>query len=528
MRTDLNVSNWCNLNYDMIAKHTFPLWLNSFRMCVVNDRLINTIFCLMLAGLLIFVSTNVPIDYDEAFNASVAKSLATGYGYSTPYPVRTVFDPYITTGPGLLLPIAVAVFLKPNTYYAPGLMAGIVNAGLLWFLGDLLLKRNFAAASTSSPWLRGLIVMPITLVVLLFGLAGYTTVGLGECASTLSLAIGCVLVADLVTAPKIERKDAFVAGLALGFSLLFKFIAILPVTVILAGAAAWGLARRGSDAKLWLINLGCGAASPSFLFLLVRLPYLDIKLEAVRFARSGSGINLFKNGLVSALAAIRDIAIANSHTLLHWIGGFIGMVFCTVAATAILWPYGRSLKQGDDRNKFFLLLLLAGGFSIVVWWVVMSPWGLIRHVYVGMVMILIALSLSPFLLRSTPRLVGALSLVLLVVLWGNTWHARLDGVPPGFANNFTPQRGFDISPAVANYTMPRLSPDPRIANQRDALSKIEELRTRYPAYHFLGCGLGANRDLEFLSKEASLFRDCLDESRGTKSFLVMNGIFLVG
>lgn len=492
------------------------------------NRIIHALFCVIVVFILVFAATNAPIEHDEAYNATVSKSLVWGYGYSTPYPTRAAFNPYVTTGPALLLPIAAFIAVLGNKYYIPGVASAIVNVGLLWVFGDLILKRQFGSQGIGADILTGLIMAPLCLLVLAFGMAGYSAVALGECAATLCVAIGSYLFADVIIKSELKTRRAFVAGLVLGSSLLFKFIAVLPVVTVVASGAGFLAVRSGVKEIALLRGVVGGAMLPSILLLAVRLPFLDLTKEVIFMARSGSGVSLFKNGVFAALDAIQGVLAANTRLLAHWTGGAAGLALCVVSCGTILQSFrmvleGKKTDPLESANRLFLLFLLSGGLSILTWWLVLSPWELMRHAYIALVLIIIAMSLAPLLLSKTARWTASISYVLLLSWWSYSWHQRLDGMPPGFSRAFSPNG--EISPALT-YTGLRLTADPRIADQQAAMHKIKELKGERRGTQFFGCGIWASRDLEYLSEEASLFKDCRIEPKGKPlAFLVINSYY---
>lgn len=66
---------------------------------------------LFLTIIIIYNRINSPIDYDEAYNLQIVDSLVKGKGYASFGSFRGngpwLFDPYITTGPIVLLPLSI-------------------------------------------------------------------------------------------------------------------------------------------------------------------------------------------------------------------------------------------------------------------------------------------------------------------------------------------------------------------------------------------------------------------------------------
>src|SRR5947207_3835225 len=62
-----------------------------------------------------------PVLYDDAYFASVAKNVSAGLGYGTFYPRFALLDPGISSGPLVVLPAAVLMWIFGNRYWVPNL-----------------------------------------------------------------------------------------------------------------------------------------------------------------------------------------------------------------------------------------------------------------------------------------------------------------------------------------------------------------------------------------------------------------------
>jgi hypothetical protein len=81
-----------------------------------------------------------PMDYDTAFFASVAKNVANGFGYITSHHEKLFFNPEVTTGPTLILPLAGLIYFLSNTFWLPSLFMVTVNLLLLGLLSINILR----------------------------------------------------------------------------------------------------------------------------------------------------------------------------------------------------------------------------------------------------------------------------------------------------------------------------------------------------------------------------------------------------
>jgi hypothetical protein len=72
------------------------------------------------------------ITFDDGYNASVSKNLSMGLGYVTSYNNYVYFNPEITTGPTILMPVSILISIFGNKNWVPGLGASIfINIGLI-------------------------------------------------------------------------------------------------------------------------------------------------------------------------------------------------------------------------------------------------------------------------------------------------------------------------------------------------------------------------------------------------------------
>ena len=106
VKADASAPDWLNSS-DELFMHQ-----NQLTMSIIEKWLA----ALLLAGSLLLLLTTsyhsvlIPIDYDEAYNLQVVDLLAKGQGYASYGALKGngpwLFDPYITTGPVILGPLA--------------------------------------------------------------------------------------------------------------------------------------------------------------------------------------------------------------------------------------------------------------------------------------------------------------------------------------------------------------------------------------------------------------------------------------
>jgi hypothetical protein len=309
---------------------------------------------------------------DEAFNLTVPRNLLDGLGYTSDGTLSgstlTPFDPRISTGPVVLVPIAgllalgadlvVGARLIPLAYYAALLVAvGLIGrrlGGRWGALAAVAVPLLFTAASPPSP------------------IQGPSDV-LGEIPAAALLAWATVVV----------RRRPWLAGLLLGLAIQAKYISLLAapalvVAVVLGCAgASWGRRLRA------LLLPAALAVLPTALMELVAL----ISLGAASFVqhlRTTAGF-LLGGGQVGFHTTLPEklVALASS----WWMPPVL--VFLTaavllaagVAGTVALARSGRSLwrELASDRGQLIVIGLLGLG-AFVGWWSLASHLPLwVRH-----------------------------------------------------------------------------------------------------------------------------------------------------
>ena len=195
-----------------------------------------------------------PLDYDEAYNLQVVDNLANGTGYASYGALRDegpwAFDPNITTGPVILLPLA-----------------------LVWWLTDgSLLAVRIAMLSFCATYILGILAF--------LGLTRETLVmsAVGAASALIILfwperVIGEVPAAAAIiwAAYGVSKNRGLIAGLGVGLAIQIKY------TYGLAGAAlllSWFFETVVARPHRWIRNIalaGAAAAVPTVCFELYRL-----------------------------------------------------------------------------------------------------------------------------------------------------------------------------------------------------------------------------------------------------------------
>lgn len=209
--------------------------------------------------LALVINLRKPWEFDESYNLQVVDNLRRGFGYSSNGAFRGIgpyeFDPYVSTGPAVLLPIWLLSELIRSTLVA-------ARAVMFLYLMLLVLGIRKLLPDGQRGWFKfGLALMALTSVV---GATNPLFV-LGEIPA-LSLAVMSIVA--------ISRNKELFAGLCAGavilckLNFLFASISVILISVVVITfetRTTWrGVIRR-------ILRLFAGAAVLPFLFELYRL-----------------------------------------------------------------------------------------------------------------------------------------------------------------------------------------------------------------------------------------------------------------
>lgn len=198
---------------------------------------------------------------DEAYNLTVAVNLAAGHGYASDGLLTSgrfdLFDPRVSTGPTVLVPVAGAILLGLDPVTAGRLMMSLIYVGAVagigvlgWKIGRsgglviaLAIPLAFDATNPDSP-----MQSPIDVI--------------GEWPAAGLLAWALVVLA----------RRPWLAGLLLGLAVQAKLVAVLSLPVILAMVLVTSAPLR-ARIRVGLI-VGILALLPTLVFELVKLGQL--------------------------------------------------------------------------------------------------------------------------------------------------------------------------------------------------------------------------------------------------------------
>ena len=292
----------------------------------------------VVAVVLVVVSAKTlhsPIDYDEGYNLQVVDNLAKGIGYASYGAIRDAkpwpFDPDITTGPAILMPMAVFWKLTGGSILA----VRIFMIALFWaYLAGVYRLWS----GQGRPLLAAAAAMASTLCFLYLPM--------GRLVGEISAAAAIVW-----SAWAVARDRPILAGLLAGIAVQIKFVYGLAGAVLIVGYLAVLVAQRPPGwlrTSLWAV---VAPVIPTAAFELYRLCCLgDLRAygnslwEFHEFLR---GQSLSTNHLSWHDPARLGFKLEGAWLMLpHAAWAVIGIAILTLLATATLDALRRSDAQG--------------------------------------------------------------------------------------------------------------------------------------------------------------------------------------
>jgi len=420
---------------------------------------------------------------DDAFFATVSKNLAWGYGYTaTLDSAIRPFDPNITTGPTLVLPVSGAIRLFGNQVWVPGVVHIAIWTMLLfaawWSLGAIGSRGRAAIVTAIFP--------PVAYAVSAYHLEQWYAM-LGEVPAALAILVAVALWA---VDPSSSRR-ALVAGLLCALAVLAKLLAALYVATFLGAAIAVALAgrheptRRGRATGLLLI----GFVIPLLAFETWKFVSLGPDRYIAILQLVGEYVS--RQGTSEKTLSLADIPTRLDHFSARFGIPLSAFVLLALLGGALAWPAGRS------AFRRLYSVLLAGVCLHVGYWLLLSrDWP--RYFFIGIVL-LCALVAMPYLVLERPARIVLYSGALAFCLLGTV--GRLQG-------------------PIASLGSTWFTPSATRASQASIVQFLDSRRDRLP---FVSQWWAPVADIEYLSKGVQDFRDykALTPAERARSMLVV-------
>ena len=339
----------------------------------------------VVASLLLLSASalSVRLEYDEAFNLQIAESLRGGDGYSSFGALGSgepwKFDPHVTTGPVVLLPVAAVWWLSDGSVAAARtLMLMFLFAYVIgWWV---LLRRG------RSGWLvAGLALMPA-----LAATASSSGRVLGELPGAALLVWSGVALA---------RQRPGLAALAIGLAIQTKVVYGLAGALVLA---VWLIAALWAGERLRLrvlVVVALLAAAPSLAFEVYRFASVgsvEKYLESIGEFRQFLSGQKISNWLDPATLGAKMAGLLGSYPIYAWVALLAGAVVL-ICRAAFIEGSRRPVADGVDRvpPQVFTALaaLFIAGIALLLGWITQSSQTGVRQA-------------APFFLLSVPALVA--------------------------------------------------------------------------------------------------------------------------
>ncbi|WP_423494746.1 hypothetical protein IM711_04950 [Microbacterium esteraromaticum] len=375
---------------------------------------------------------------DEAFNLTVPLNLLAGLGYSSDGALSgstiTPFDPRISTGPTVLLPVAAVVALCTDP---------VVGARLVPLTFWVLLIAGLALLGARSVGRWGALVAAA--VPLAFNGVGSISPIQGPADLLGEIPAAALLVWALIVLP----RRAWLAGLLVGLAVQAKLIALLALPAF--AVALWVLAPGNGLQRLietikraWLPLILVGL--PSALVELAAFvslgfdAYVEHLRELVRFVRGG-GQHFAPTTVTQKLETLAGAwfvpaGVAAATAALCIIVAVLGLVFAR--------PSHDADEARTCQNQHILMLASAAGIgslTFIGWWATAAHTPLwVRHPAPGVlaffpVIVIVALwGVRVLYTRGTVArvlAVGATALLCTSLAWSVTGHIAQTTQPRG-------------------------------------------------------------------------------------------------
>lgn len=366
--------------------------------CKKSLWLVIFMISLGLIAIVAYQTKLLPIDYDEAYNLQVADTLSKGGGYASYGALRGakwLFDPYITTGPTVLLPMALIWFLSSeNIWLAHIFMLSFFLAYLISLYGLFKFENDSKLPS----------IVAIAIALCLSITPGMV---LGEVPGA----------AMIIFAAWAATKDrTFIVGIMIGLAIQTKLVyGFAGLAMALTCLITLIVARNNRlNKKIFLLIFL--AILPTFLFELYRLYSFNGILSAYVNSLMEMRLFLQSQSIQSQVSWQNGVAISTKLKGLYTFLPLGGWISIGVLFTYSLWTTALSLwhhlrKQHDNINtetnnlNVVVVGLILSGCTVLAAWLFFSKQTSDRQAI-------------PFLLLTLPALGG----------WGTYNYRKLRGL----------------------------------------------------------------------------------------------------
>lgn len=428
--------------------------------------------------------------YDDAYNASVSKNIATGYGYASSYHGKRLFPAEVSTGPSLILPGALLIYLFGTRYWVPSFTTFIISFVLFIYIIKLLFEQvsNKKSSAEHATWDTNLFALSIFLFAFLLIPEIHSIAFIGEFPAALFFCAGTLTIFKRNN----TKADLFIGGCLLGLSITTKVITLglmLPVVVLWVFYHFIYEKEEEKKPKLFLIILG--VILPSLLFEIFKLftigwnDFLILKQNEINFFSDyGSGITQTRHS-TDLFTFIRTNFIRNLKVLYRTLHVRFSLIIFTLINLA---SFIIVLRKSFQRRNFSSLELMStslffSAVPLILWWLGFNHIGWYRTISPVTTAIALNIIINVIILFKKPVSAGLIVLgISLIIL--------LSQIP------------------AWGYLSPPRIPRASIQATTNTIKYLESLQAE--GKELLGCGWWwANRRLEYFMHSNENFYECL-------------------
>lgn len=455
------------------------------------SSIVTLTFCLSL----IVRAFNNAVDYDDAYNISIAKNIALGFGYVSSYEDYIYFNSEVTTGPVLILPASLLIKLFGNVMWIPNIIIVLITFIQLSLI--LLIKYTDKLK-------RLLIHIFFIILSVAFIPLNFFYSFLGEIPSALFIIISALYLRSK------SIHSYFISGIFFSLAFFTKSITVLFIIgVCIVGIINLVNALRNKkNLKTEFIIIFSFLIAFIFSYTIYGIfktffypTHIDISPSSL----SENGFFLDASGLKKIIEItsnrarfeyIIDNFINNFSVLQGYLGGGFHLLLFLGFNFAVQILALRQMLNKEKRRLKTVLFLLSCNINIhLLWWLTLSHTGWTRHL--SQIFIYFAFILSLCVIKSK-----------------RFYQLILIGVGTLFILN-----------GINNYFLLfRIETNKRYIPLMETKNYLENLKKTNPNIIFLGCGWWANRDLEYVLSTTLNFGNCYNV---TQEFLNKNEVYLV-
>ena len=345
-----------------------------------------------ICSVLIILSVFTPLGYDESYNLQVSSNIASYGDYATNGSlfegVPKLFDPLISTGPTLLVPLALlfAIDTAPILQYRLiCLLITILFFVLVWKIINTSVKNR----NTKNVYFKLATFTFISAIIISLSSQNIFATAVGEPLALCFFIIACLFI----------NNDRYAyAGTAIGLAILTKTVFLLSVPVFILI-----LLKKYKKSLRNILPILLALLLPLIIFEFYRFYSFDFNLglyklnlkEALEFFKAGGSGATGSAGISQILFdKILSITHLNATTTsLFFVVPFVAIITWTLYEVYDIFRRITFTNNLDFIKNNNSLLLIGGTVVIWIgWWVIISDRAYGRHALPGIILLLVLLA----------------------------------------------------------------------------------------------------------------------------------------